>query len=437
MLAFLMLWACQEADKNNQTDSGEFERPEEDDTGSSGSDDTSNPDDNPFVEMEGSISGTIDIQLYALGEDGERESISWAEAYSGVFPFGKIFVGAYYEDPVSGDYKYVGYDIIENPQPSGNAYSIDLAMTESQELRVFGVLDYYIDDITGTDEPIGGYNRSIIFEDGLSESNVNFSILSPLHEERPPCDNGRSIEITGEANITGTYNGGDVAVMLMKPGNIGPIHHTVTTPEVLGGGASGAYRIEACEASGYMILKGIWDYNLNGMFDPMDRYGPYVSQPNESGNPISIAYSNLANYEIQIPLGDGSGLKLVPFVNLLGSIRPASGTFDELAPQGTLYVAALKYRPNGELSVATVENNSYDIQVFQPSDLVGQSSVDWKLTVPSETIAYLWAYIDVESNGMLNEAGEPIASGGQDDNGKFPTGSQSTENINMILATME
>jgi hypothetical protein len=136
-------------------------------------------------------------------------------------------------------------------------------------------------------------------------------------------------------------------------------------------------------------------------------------------------------------LGDSSGLKLVPFVNLLGTIKPASGTFDDLTTGGTLYVTALQYRPNRELTIAELEENSYDVEVFPFSELTGQTSIEWKLTVPSETIAYLWAYIDKEGNGIVNEPQEPLASGGEDDNGKYPTGSSSTSNIDMILAIME
>ena len=186
-----------------------------------------------------------------------------------------------------------------------------------------------------------------------------------------------------------------------------------------------------------MVLKGIWDHNLNGMYEPFDRSGSYISQPNQSGNPINLSYTNLAGYEIQIPLGENSGLKLVPFVNLLGTVRPAQGGFDDLSTNGTLYVAALKYRPNGELSVQEIEENSYDVAVFTAAELAGKEIVDWKLTVPSETIAYLWAYYDQESNGVVNEPQEPLASGGEDDNGKFPTGSSSTNDINMILVSME
>ena len=75
---------------------------------------------------------------------------------------------------------------------------------------------------------------TISFENGTQETNINFSILSPLHEERPPCDNNDTIEVTGDATITETYTGGEIAVILMEPGNVGPIHHSIVQPEIFG-----------------------------------------------------------------------------------------------------------------------------------------------------------------------------------------------------------
>ncbi|MEC7983960.1 MAG: hypothetical protein VX278_02280 [Myxococcota bacterium] len=434
---FWAILACSADKVNEGDDSGsEFERPDEQNGQGDGGDGDGSGLNLPS-SYNGNILGSIDIQLFEISESGDRETVLWADAYGGVFPFGKIFVAAYYENN-DGYYVYVGHDIVENPQPTGNQYNIEVTAPADQPIRVFGLLDYYVDDITGTDEPVGGYNRTIVFEEeGETVDNVNFSILSPLHEEREPCENDRTVNITGDVTITTNYTGGDVAVVLMKPGNIGPVHHAYAVPEVQGGGAVAEYALEACENSGDMILKGIWDSNLNGMYDPIDRYGPYVSEPNQSGNPIGVGYSDLADYEIQIPMEDGSGLKLVPFVKLFGSVRTANGNFEELASTASLYVAALKYRPQGELTIQDLEENSYDFEYFSPEELQGLSSVDWRLTVPSETIAYIWAYIDLDGDGTVNGPGEPIASGGEDFAGKFPTGSQTTENIDMVLATME
>ena len=128
---------------------------------------------------------------------------------------------------------------------------------------------------------------------------------------------------------------------------------------------------------------------------------------------------------------------LVPFVQLSGTIQAGNGLFDDLSSSGTLYVAALKYRPSGEISIQTLEERSYDYKAVAWDELTGQSNIDWRLTVPSETITYLWAYLDVDDNGYVNEPQEPIASGGEDDNGKFPTGNSATSNIDMILLVME
>ena len=90
-----------------------------------------------------------------------------------------------------------------------------------------------------------------------------------------------------------------------------------------------------------------------------------------------------------------------------------------------------------EISIQTLEERSYDYKEVSWADLQGKSNIDWRLTVPSETITYLWAYLDVDGNGYVNEPQEPIASGGEDDNGKFPTGNAATSNIDMILLVME
>jgi len=47
---------------------------------------------------------------------------------------------------------------------------------------------------------------------------------------------------------------------------------------------------------------------------------------------------------------------------------------------------------------------------------------------------YLWAYADMDGNGVVNESGEPIASGG-DENGKVPTGTTPTSSNDLSLHT--
>ena len=157
MLWFVMM-ACQEEIKSEPKDTSTVEDTQPDV-------DTDPPDTQPPVvdtgepppAIQGNFTGGIDIQLFTLSQTNNREFISWEEAYpDGTFPFGNIFVGAYYIN-TTGETVWLGSDVIENPQATGNAFEIDYELDLAQEVRVFAILDYNKDNITGTDEPLGVY----------------------------------------------------------------------------------------------------------------------------------------------------------------------------------------------------------------------------------------------------------------------------------------
>ena len=276
MLWFVMM-ACQEEIKSDAKDTSTIEDTQTDV-------DTDPPDTQPPVidtgepppAIQGNFTGGIDVQLFTLSQTNNREFISWVEAYpDGTFPFGNIFVGAYYID-TTGETVWVGSDVIEDPKATGNVFDIEYELNLAQEVRVFAILDFNKDTITGTDEPLGVYPRGIRVEpDETSFENLGIDILSPLYEPIPDCAGGvDQISISGEAILTSTYEegDGDIAVILMKVGNVGPIHSQIVTPEPDGNGAVGDYVLFTCpyDSSFPVLLKGIWDSNLNGMFDPID-----------------------------------------------------------------------------------------------------------------------------------------------------------------------
>jgi hypothetical protein len=164
------------------------------------------------------------------------------------------------------------------------------------------------------------------------------------------------------------------------------------------------------------------DSNVNGLIDPDDLYGTYAPSVDTSGNPVTVASEDFSEMRIQIPLlEEGDALSVVPFVSLSGDLGVGGGTFDDLPPGTTLVVAALKRRPQGGIDLATIEGQVYDMQSWEWPDLQGNTTVSYDLTVPSNTLMYLWAFADTDANGRVNEAGEPIASGGIDDNGRLAT----------------
>ena len=82
-------------------------------------------------------------------------------------------------------------------------------------------------------------------------------------------------------------------------------------------------------------------------------------------------------------------------------------------------------------------DNAYDLIEWGPEALDGTESVDWELVVPANTVVYLWAYVDADGDGMVNEEGEPVASGSADSAGALPTGEEGQSDIRLGLRAVE
>ena len=156
-----------------------------------------------------------------------------------------------------------------------------------------------------------------------------------------------------------------------------------------------------------------------------------------NGNPIEIGAERMDDLVMEIPIDGGqSSLNVVPFIRLEGTVSSdITETLTELAEEdseATLYVVALKYRMNSEFPVSSMDN-AYDVKVWGPDALGETESVDWDLIVPANTIVYLWAFVDADGDGMVNEVGEPIASGGADGAGSLSIGDEGQSGINLGL----
>ena len=392
-------------------------------------DDDDDDDDGPD-EIEGTVSGTIEVQLYTTGEDGEREEVSWEDGTGGEYVYGKIFVAAYYEGE-QGELRYVGQTVIDEPTTEENPYEIELrGDTGAQDIYIYAVLDYYQDNIVGTNEPRGVYPKSIPFEDGTDFDEADITILTGLYGggSGGSCD---SSGVSGDIDITVSWADGDVYSMLLTTSGEGPYHSSVDTPESNGGGAAGDYSMSSCRY-GEMNLVGCWDSNGNGMADPLDRWGVYVEEE-EDANPVDIGNSDLSGKTIQIPFGDSMPLGLVPFVRLSGTVSVSGGSFDDLDAGSTLYITPLKYAPDGEFEIDTFED-AYDSTIIEWPDLTGESEVPFTVSVPANTVVYLWAFADGDGDGTVNESGDFVAAAGEGGHGKVATGTTSSDGVELILA---
>lgn len=396
--------------------------------------------------VSGTIQGNVDVQFYTAGDDGEREYIGWEDTpWSTDFPFGAIFVSATQDDGGGGLY-YRGDTTIMSPSVDGDAYSLTATLPTEGPVQVYATLDMHADGLLSTSEPFGIFPSEVEITDGSSTGNVDITILIDYDAAYAWYYGGgggggggcETVGLSGSATLTSPWADGDVAVMLYDMGDNGPYYYDRSTPTVVGGGAEAAFSLGPCINTGNMQLLGAWDSNGNDLIDPADMWGAYISAPDTDANPIDIGASDLTDLEVQIPLGDGrSGLGVVPFVSLSGSVTYAGGSFDDLDPASVLFVSALMYRPSGDITTTDLIEYAYDQQVWTAADWAGASSLDWTLWVPGNTIVYLWAYVDEgpKPNGTVNEVGELVASAGEDSNGRLPTGESSTSGYVLDLGT--
>ena len=390
------------------------------------------PPDEDFA-VDGMVTGKISIELFGEDEDGERYTIPWGSSGYEEWPFGSIFVASYElgDDGQAG--RYAGTKVITRPEMGENEYEVRVRMHEEKDVYVYAAIDILGDGVIGTEDPRGVWPRSIFMVDGQTEPNIDMTILAQAEDE-VVCDNGESIEISGNAYVTMDYWGGPIKVMLMDSDGNGPYHVAEALEVGAGEGATTSYSLEVCPDYGEMQLVAAWDANLNGIHDGGDVWGVYSSTGDRNSNPITVGDRNMTNFPVWLPLGDRPGVDIVPFVTMQGTVELGSGQNLSTLPAGsTVYVVALKYRPSGDLLV-TDPAVHFDIETFDWSELsTAGATLDWNLLLPSDTIVYLWTFADIDGDGIVNGPGEPIGAFNSADHGKTPTGQEGFGGITLVL----
>lgn len=386
------------------------------------------------------ISGVIRVQLYREESNGDISFLPWDESgYGDTFPFGGFYVGAVADKTdVEGAQRYLGDTVVFDTHPEGTEYTIRVGEVEgaSTEFRLFAALDYYNDFIIHSSDPIGLHPDEFTVQEASEVPSMDITVLAPWEDfsgeaastsenARRDCSDG--VTLTGPVDIeypATTMRGIVFTQDMEKNGPLDWEWFDATEADEVPLQAS--YSLLTCKDQGYQRLMGAIDSNLNDMIDPADLVGTYAPNQDTNGNPVTIASEDLDDMRVQIPLFDlDGGINVVPFVSLSGDIGVGGGTFDDLPPGSQVVIAALKRRPQGGLDLETLEGQVYDYEVWEWPDLQGNTTVSYDLTVPSNTLMYLWAFADTDANGRVNEAGEPIASGGIDDNGRLTTDTSS------------
>ena len=400
-------------------------------------------DDGSLPLITGQITGTIRVELSQTSPSGVVSPLAWEDspfydAGTGAvnFPYGKIFVAGTTE--ADGGVAYAGTTVLGAPEPV-NTYSLPVALTAAGELAIYASLDVGRDDIVATDDPIGVWPLPVAVADGDVINNVDITILVDVALGGGGSGGGDggggedTITISGQALVAAGYPASEARVMLLNTDGTGPIASTRAALAPATEGTAGDYALEVPRYLGQKKLVGAIDSNTNGMIDPADTWGATVLAPDVDGNPILVGDTDLTDYPVQIPLNDEPGLSMIPFVVLSGTV---SGWSTPELSGTSVYVSALKYRPNSEFNILTTDADFMTQAWSWAADALDtNASQPFRLIVPANSVIYLWGYADPDTDSLVNETGEPVATPAGD--GRINVGRADLSDIDLVLSVVE
>ncbi len=392
------------------------------------------------------IRSRVQVDLYTTDDDGARTFLSWDDAVgpAGEFPFGSIFVAAY-TPGAEGTENYIAQHTVTRPRTTGDYYRLSIDPERAGQVNLFATLDVRSDGIVGSAEPMGIHPDSVQVEAFVELTDTDLVILvdwdrwgpggwgwtdvggytpprdtdgdGDIDEDDGGCD---LVSVAGEVRITVPYEGGNGMVMLLDKNGGGPYQMDEFSPVSNGAGAIAEYNMGVCAWAGDMKIVAAYDSNGNGLIDPDDLWGAHASEPGVDGNPVTIEDYRQPDVHVEIPIGNGeSAVSVVPFVRLSGTayseITPTfSGLEAESGDGFSLYVVALQYPPTPDMNVEEF-TEAFDFKVWDSATVGDEEIVDWDLVVPADTVVYLLAFVDADGDGLVNEAQEPVAFGGEAD----------------------
>jgi hypothetical protein len=334
-------------------------------------------------------------------------------------------------------------------------------------VNVYAALDYWNEGVIDGEDPSAAWPEPVEISDGARVPGIDLVILARYDgrngggdadvdadgdadgdadadgDTDGDADADRcGISVSGEYDILVAWAGGAVGTMLREPGAARPFRHVVdwSIPSPVAEGAHGAYELGVCKGDGDLDLVAGWDSNGNSLLDPADMWGSYVREPGVDGNPITVGEESLEGYDLEIPTGDGTDpWDFVPFVRISGVVFMEGG-FTGVEETARLYVTALKYRPDADITTDDLLE-AYDVDTYAYTDLCPTATtclddVAYSLVVPASTIVYVWAYLDDDGDGNLNEHGDIIGSIGADE-GRIGTGARDSDGMDVLIRRVE
>ena len=383
-------------DSDEDSDDEDSDEDSDDQDSDEDSDDTGDP--LPYA----TVVGTVTVRPYRIDATGARVDVDWLE-YNNSFPFGKIFIAAY--DQATGSTVYYGQTSIQAPTIDPNPYTLTVNAS-LPELQVYAALDQANDRILSPLDPTGTWPDPVTVTADATTSGVDIIIDVDVTAGTSGGGGlgtpGTSVNVSGDVTITDPYNEGDVVAMVYDMGGIGPYVTDWLNPLPVPGDVVTPYSLSVGADTGNIQMLAAWDSNVNGLIDPVDKWGALSDGAGNITNPLNVGSVDIAGADMWIPLG--GALSVVPFVAISGNLIPDTGDF---TLYNHLYVAALKYRPGVDAPIS-IFDESYDFSEFDSAELAGAPSLPFTLVVPANAQTYVYAFADADGDGLVQEVGEPV-----------------------------
>ena len=399
----------------------------DDDTADDDDDDTADDDDNDTGDDDAvepfSLEGDVYlIPTYYEQDENEiwvRMELEWTEVNAAGYPYGKIYVGITenFEEAGNPLLHYTAPTVPADPKNDPTHYLFDPATWPLDEVYVMAIADTWYDTIISPWDNMNFHTDAV---DTTGEAVLDADIFIDVEHVwngygwvighhgyggggggggGTPCPECYwDIDISGDvflkdsAHVAST---GNSLVAVYNNSNEGPYWFTFSG--MLDGGAQET-RVpwEMNVGAPFTAqIRGAWDWNNNGLFEPGDDWGATVDDLGDQINPWAFSDADISDMDVQVPL-DGTNLLLPePYVTVSGVVM-TDGTFEfaDLSMDNGLFVGANKNFITPELDPEDLLAQGYLWGYDQIMNIAGAGdSIPYEIWVPRYTTVFLKAGI--------------------------------------------
>jgi len=427
---------------DDDTTTGDDDTTTGDDDTTTGDDDTTTGDDDTTPEpfrLEGDV---YIIPIYfERDEDGDwvRRELEWTEVDPAGYTYGRVYVGvvADFEDESTPMLHYIAPSAVADPKNDPTPYLFETETWPLETVAVLAIADTWFDNIISPWDS-HSYHADMIDTTGTPKLDANIFIdmefvwngfaWVPGHhpygggdggggddddddgggwgpgdgmpgDPNCPLDLGGDIYLGDSVHVSET---GSSLVALYDHNLDGP--YWTTLPGSLDGAAQGTplpWELDVY-CSWTANVRGAWDWNNNGMFEPSDDWGATVDGLDNQINPWALAETPILDMQVKVPL-DGADIPMPHNYVKVSGVVSTDGSFEfaDLPAGTTVGVMAVKVEQcagnNPSLPQAIAAGCLWNHALIADANQQGDH-IPYEVWVQQYSVVYLQTGIDTDGD---------------------------------------